>query len=86
MPDQVCTKYVVWSLVILFISMGGNGYLGRGGYLGIERAGTGGRGRKGELGVEWCEGWGSRVLSPYCVLRYSSVIVEEGTIVRVAEG
>jgi hypothetical protein len=45
--------------VVLSISCD-NGYLGRGGYLGIERDGTGGRIRKvGWSEVEWCEAWGS---------------------------
>jgi hypothetical protein len=68
MLEQLFTKYVVIPLVILSINCGDcmeNSCLGRGVYLGIERAGTGGRGRK--------EGWGrgrglrhgvSKVLSP----------------------
>jgi hypothetical protein len=49
MLHQLFTKYIVSPLVILFISHGDwrdKGCLGRGGYLGIERAGAGGRGRR----------------------------------------
>jgi hypothetical protein len=55
MLDQLFTKYVLSFLVILFISCGdwgNNGCLGRGGYLGIERAGTGGSGQEVENRVE----------------------------------
>jgi hypothetical protein len=86
MKDQLFTNYVVSPVMILSISCGnwGDNSLSRGGYLGILRAGAGERGRK--------EGWGrsvrcggSRVLSPWCVLRCKSVVVEESAIVRVAE-
>jgi hypothetical protein len=53
MPNQLFTKFVVSPLVILSISHADwryNGCLGRGGYLGFERAGAGDRGRKGEYG------------------------------------
>jgi hypothetical protein len=43
MPDKLFIKYVVSPLVILSIShgdWGNNGYLGRGGYLSIEKAGA----------------------------------------------
>jgi hypothetical protein len=59
-----------------------------GGYLGIEIAGTEGKDRKGDSkggGV-----WGVVVLGfkslLCCVLRYSSVFMEEGAIVRDCQG
>jgi hypothetical protein len=77
--------------VILSIShgdCGDNGYLGKGGYLSIGRACTGGRkGLEGGMGGGKGVRHGvSRVLSPWCVLRCSSVIVEEGAILRVGKG
>jgi hypothetical protein len=54
----------------------------RGRYISIERAGTGGRGKRGEWGGRDVKHWGSRVLSPYCVLRCSSLIEEEAAVVR----
>jgi hypothetical protein len=50
MLDELFTKYRVSPLEISHGDGGDNAYLGGGGNLDFERAGTGGRGRKGRWG------------------------------------